>query len=174
MTFSNERPTLYNRDPYDFHSSASVPKTILDVALSILKSWDMVDTDYAYVDWFHEDGALIVGQEPLIGHEAIHAAHNALVHAERGPLINLQHYVDKIWVRPEPSEGEIEVAYNGKLINVLKTGEEVTTEFFTLLQLSPVADEGDKLKADRLKVYSDTSILMAKIGEMYAQNGTKE
>lgn len=167
------RPTRFNRDPYTFLNVSSVPPHILTVIHGILKSWDMAVTDYSYVKQFHPTGSLHVLQEPSIGYEAMRQLHVMMIDPERGPVINLQHYLDRFFLMPNQPEGKTEIIFTGLLTSVLKTGEEVTTDFATYIIMSPSAEHGGDLKVELLRVFSDTSVLMAKIGEIMAQGGAK-
>jgi hypothetical protein len=174
MTFSTDRPTLYNREPYTFVNSSSLPPHILSTILRILKSWDQASTDYTYTTQFHSDGALHVSPEPSVGHEAMRQLHDSMIHPVSGPIVNLQHYLDRAFLMPSPTGGKSEVVFTGKLTSVLKGGEEVTTDFATWIVMSPGADgaggEGEQeSKVELLRVFSDTSALTAKIGGLFAK-----
>ncbi|EXJ57968.1 hypothetical protein A1O7_05391 [Cladophialophora yegresii CBS 114405] len=171
MTFSTARPTLYNRDPYTFFNASSVPAGILNVILSILTSWDQASTDYAYAEQFHPNGVLHVVPEPSVGKDAMRRLHDSMINPSAGPIVDLQHYLDRVFLMPSPPDGKTEVVFTGKLTSVLKTGDEVTTDFATWLVMSPSQDGAGALKVELLRVLSDTGELMAKIGAMMLQDG---
>ncbi|ETI27370.1 hypothetical protein G647_09560 [Cladophialophora carrionii CBS 160.54] len=173
MTLPAARPTLYNRDPYTFFNASSVSPQILNVILSILTSWDQASTDYAYAEQFHPNGVLHVTPEPSVGKEAMRRLHDSMINPSDGPVVDLQHYLDRIFLMPSPPEGKTEVVFTGKLTSVLKTGDEVTTDFATWLVLSTSHDAAGELKVELLRVLSDTGELMAKIGAMMVQDGQK-
>jgi hypothetical protein len=169
MTFSTTRPTLYNRDPYAFVNASSVPPQILNVIHSILTSWDQASTDYAYTKQFHSDGALHVTPEPSVGEDAMRQLHDSMINPSAGPIVDLQHYLDRFFLMASPPEGKTEAVFTGKLTSVLKTGDEVTTDFATWLVMSPSQEGSEDLKVELLRVLSDTGELMAKIGAMMPQ-----
>ncbi|KAJ9609376.1 hypothetical protein H2200_005703 [Cladophialophora chaetospira] len=174
MTFSTDRPTLYNRDPYTFINASSIPPQILTVIHGVLKSWDQVSTDYTYTEQFHPNGALQASPEPAVGHDAMRQLHDAMVSPTAGPIVDLQHYLDRFFLMPSPPEGKTEAVFTGKLTSVLKNGQEATTEFATWLVLSPAQQDSEVLKIELLRVLSDTSELMVKMGSMYAAGEAKQ
>ncbi|KIW86874.1 uncharacterized protein Z519_12495 [Cladophialophora bantiana CBS 173.52] len=155
---------MYNRDPYTFANASSIPDPVLNVILTILKSWDQPSTDYKYVTAFHPDGTLHVAPEPSTGEVALRKLHDDMIHPTNGPVVDLQHYLDRVFMMPSPPEGKTETVFTGKLTSILKTGEEVTTDFATWITASE--DNAGELKVELLRVFSDTSVLMKKIGEM--------
>ena len=157
---------MYGRDPYIFANHDSIPEPIMDVILGILKSWDMPTTDYKYISWFHPGGILHVAPEPTQGEEALKQLHDSFIDPQKGPLVDLQHFLDKVYLLPASEDGKTEAVFTGKLDNHLRNGETVTTDFATRLIMS---EKDGVLKTDHLRVYSDTSALYAAIGKMMAQ-----
>ncbi|EXJ53538.1 uncharacterized protein A1O5_13209 [Cladophialophora psammophila CBS 110553] len=155
---------MYNRDPYTFANASSIPDPVLNVILTILKSWDQPSTDYKYATAFHSDGTLHVAPEPSTGEAALRKLHDDMINRTNGPIVDLQHYLDRVFMMPSPPEGKTETVFTGKLTSILKTGEEVTTDFATWITASE--DNAGELKVELLRVFSDTSVLMKKIGEM--------
>jgi hypothetical protein len=151
--------TRYGRDLYTFSNHGAVPKQVTDVIIGVLKSWDLPDTDYRYVSFFKPQATLHVLAEPTKGHEAIKKLQDDMIIAKSGPVINLQHYVDEVFVLAGGSKDNKEIVFTGKLNNILKNGMEIVTDYASRLTLS--ADgAGGELRADNWSVFSDTSELM--------------
>ena len=157
---------MFNRDPYTFMNHESVPKQILYVITTLLKSWDMPRPDYEYVSMFKPNGVLHVLEEPTKGREAIKKLHDDMINADRGPVVDLQHYLDRIFVLAGENHETVEVVFTGKLKNVLKDGVSINTEFATWMVMSKSEENGGELQVDHLKVYSDTSALMCAIAKL--------
>lgn len=158
---------MFNRDPYIFANHDAIPKPVLAVILGILQSWDQADqskTDYAYISHFHPTGILHVAPDPTTGVAGLRKLHDDMIHPDHGPVVSLQHYLDRVFLMPNPPAGKTEAVFTGKLTNVLKTGQEVTTDFATWIVLS--SDEQGTLKTELLRVFSDTSVLMSAMGKM--------
>ncbi|KIX02200.1 uncharacterized protein Z518_08139 [Rhinocladiella mackenziei CBS 650.93] len=163
---------MYDRDPYTFANNDLIPKPILDVITGILKSWDMAETDYRYIDMFQPDGILHVAPEPSSGREAMKSLHDNLIHPQNGPLVDLQHYLDRVFLMPGNTGGKTEVVFTGKLDNFLANGEKVTTDFATWVILSESQEVKGALRADLVRVFSDCSALFGAIEKMMsATNG---
>ncbi|KIX94667.1 uncharacterized protein Z520_09713 [Fonsecaea multimorphosa CBS 102226] len=158
---------MYGRDPYTFVNGSHIPSVVLGVITTILKSWDQASTDYEYITAFHQPhGTLHVAPEPAIGEAAMRKLHDDIIHPINGPVVALQHYLDRVFMMPGSPEGKTETVFTGKLTSVLKSGEEVTTDFATWIVASP--NSAGELKVELLRVFSDTSELMKKIGDMMA------
>ncbi|OAP59760.1 hypothetical protein AYL99_04762 [Fonsecaea erecta] len=158
---------MYARDPYTFANASHVPTDVLRLITTILKSWDQATTDYKYTTVFHPHGILHVAPEPAVGEAAMKRLHDDMVHPINGPIVALQHYLDRVFMLAGPPEGEkTEFVSTGKLTSVLKSGEEVTSDYATWIVASP--DASGELKVELLRVFSDTSELMKKIGAMMA------
>ncbi|OQV01492.1 hypothetical protein CLAIMM_06843 isoform 2 [Cladophialophora immunda] len=157
---------MYGRDPYEFVDSSYMPLPILRLIRTILQSWDQAETDYKYVGAFHSHGILHVAPEPSVGEAAMRRLHDDMIHPANGPIVGLQHYLDRIFMLPTAPEGKMETVFTGKLTSTLKSGEEVTTDFATWIVACP--DNAGEPKVELLRVFSDTSELMKKIGEMMA------
>ena len=156
---------LFNRDPYTFANHDSVPKAAVDVALKVLKSWDVVDTDFDYVNAFTSDGILHVAPNPTQGHQALKQLHYDMINATSGPVVDLQHYVDRFFFN-ENGTNKPEFIFTGKLTNVLKNGQRITIDFATFAILTKAEDGSDAFQAEYMRVFSDNSALMAAIEKM--------
>ncbi|KIW80879.1 hypothetical protein Z517_03902 [Fonsecaea pedrosoi CBS 271.37] len=157
---------MYGRDPYTFINASHVPDAVLGVITKILISWDQASTDYEYVNAFHPDGILHVTPEPAVGEAAMRKLHDDMIHSNNGPIVSLQHYLDRVFPMPGAPDGKTEVVFTGKLTSVLKSGKEVTTDFATWIVAR--SDNTGVLKVELLRVFSDTSELLMNIGEMMA------
>ena len=159
---------LLNRDPYTFANQDSAPKAAVDVALKILKSWDIVDTDFDYVNAFTPDGILHVAPKPSQGRQALMQLHSDMINGTSGPVIDLQHYVDRFFFNEKRGTNDKpEFIFTGKLTNVLKNGQRITTDFASFAILTKAEDgSDDEFKVEYFRVFSDTSELMAAIEKM--------
>ena len=156
---------MYGRDPYTFANHDAVPAPIIRVIHTILKSWDQPVTDYKYIAAFTPTGVLHVATEPTQGEEELKEIHDVLINPQRGPIINLQHYLDRVYIMPGNVEGKTEAVFTGLLTNHLLNGQSVTTDFATRMVLVEVDGE---LKAELLRIYSDTSALTTELAAMLA------
>ena len=156
---------LFNRDPYEFANHDSLPKPFVDVALKVLKSWDMVDTNFDYVNAFTSNGILHVAPEPSQGEKALKKLHCDMINATSGPVVDLQHYVDRLFVN-DSNKDKPEMIFTGKLTHVLKNGEQITTDSATFVILTKAEDGSDRLQAEYWRVFSDASKLVAAIEAM--------
>jgi hypothetical protein len=66
-------------------------------------------------------------------------------------------------------DGKTEAIFNGRLTSHLLNGKSVTTEFATRLILVEIDGE---LKAELVRIYSDTSALVTEITSMYTEATT--
>jgi hypothetical protein len=155
--------------------ATTVPKQILHVITTLLKSWDMPRTDYEYVSMFKPNGVLNVLEKPTKGREAIKKLHDDMINADNGPVMDLQHYLDRIFVLGGENHETVEIVFTGKLTNVLKGGVSINTDFASWVVISKSEENGGELQVDHLRVYSDTSALtcaMAKISGQRALSRT--
>ena len=95
--------------------------------------------------------------------------HDSVINPTNGPIIDLQHYLDRVFLMPASPSGKSEAVVTGKLTNVLKNGEQVTVDFATWVVMSHEHGGSEDMKVELLRVFSDSSVLMARIGEMMAQ-----
>lgn len=154
---------MYGRDFYTFANHDAVPGPIIHVIHTILKSWDQPVTDYNYTTAFTPTGILHVAPQPSQGQEQLRKLHDDMINPEKGPIVNLQHYLDRVYIMPGGTDGKTEAIFTGKLTNHLLNGKSVTTDFATRMVLVEVDGE---LKAEFLRIYSDTSALFAEITSM--------
>jgi hypothetical protein len=154
---------MYGRDFYTFANHDAIPAPIVHVIHTILKSWDQPVTDYNSISAFTPTGILHVAPDPSQGEEQLRKLHDDMIHPERGPVVNLQHYLDRVYIMPGGVDGKTEAIFTGLLTNHLLNGKSVTTDFATRMILVQVDGE---LKAEFLRIYSDTSALMAEITSM--------
>ncbi|KEF57028.1 uncharacterized protein A1O9_07218 [Exophiala aquamarina CBS 119918] len=154
---------MYGRDFYTFANQDAVPTAIINIIHTILKSWDQAKTDYKYISAFAPDGVLHVAPLPTQGEEALKKIHDDMINPTNGPVINLQHYLDRVYIMPGSMDGKTEAVFNGKLTSHLLNGKSVTTDFATRLIL---VDVNGELKAELVRIYSDTSALMSEMVRM--------
>ncbi|KAK5311246.1 hypothetical protein LTR93_011782 [Exophiala xenobiotica] len=155
---------MYGRDPYVFLNNNDAPLEIQEIIIGVLRSWDMVHTDYEYVDLFHTDGVLHVLDRPTKGHAAIRDLHDVMINPKAGPVVDIQHYVDRIFLMPYGVSGKMEAIFTGALTNILSSGESITHEYADLVIMSP--NDRGALKAEHWRVYTNTVELMAAIGKL--------
>jgi hypothetical protein len=160
---------MFNRDPYTFMNHDSIPKPILHVITTVLKSWDMPRTDYKYVSMFKPDAVLHVLAEPTRGKEALTKLHDDMINTEEGPVVDLQHYLDRVFVLGGENHEKTEIVFNGTLTNILKDGRRITTDYSSWVVMSKSEENEGELRAEHWRVYSDTSELTEAIGKMLAQ-----
>ncbi|EXJ93721.1 hypothetical protein A1O1_02114 [Capronia coronata CBS 617.96] len=118
---------MYGRLPYMFANESSVPSPILVAIRGILRSWDMATTDHRYLDHFHPDGVLHVGAEPTKGAAAMKKLHDDMVDPQKGPVVHLQHFCDRVFLMPTQRllENEYDgIDSSGKDKGGLATGKE--------------------------------------------------
>ena len=114
------------------------------------------------------DGVLHVLAEPAKGQEALNQLHNSMIDPVKGPVVDLQHFLDRIFVMPGGTDTKAEVCFTGTLTNVLVNGQRITTDFATWVTMSKSESE-DALRAEYLRVFSDTSVLMRGIVTVLTQ-----
>ena len=153
-----------SRDPYTFENQENAPQAIVQQIQTMLKSWDQARTDYGYLEIFKPDAVLHVLSEPSVGHEAMKQLHDSMINAEKGPVLNIQHYFDRIYVLPkDDTTAKMEVIYTGTLSNHLLGGQCIVTDYATKVVLSKSQGDNGPFLIEYLRVFSDTSELMAAI-----------
>jgi len=113
-------------DPYVFTNQESISPRLLKPALTLYRSWDMAESDGKWEDAFTEECTLIMGPTPSKGRKAIKAFRDASINATKGPIIDLEHQVDKYYVMsgsPEDDSGEVEIIMCGTIWYLLKSGK---------------------------------------------------
>ncbi|KAL4887654.1 hypothetical protein BJY04DRAFT_176365 [Aspergillus karnatakaensis] len=158
---------MAERDPYVFKNHSSTPPEILRVITTVLSSWDGEETDYEYVKMFNPDGGVLdVHTTPAKGHDEIHALRAQMINPVDGPVVKVQHHVDTLFIAPgHPEGGKVEVVFNGTLVTYLKNGEEISTDYTSLVRMSP--GEGGQLRADYWRAFLDRSNVAEAIGKMF-------
>ncbi|KAL4872532.1 hypothetical protein BDV12DRAFT_161750 [Aspergillus spectabilis] len=157
---------MAERDLYVFENQSSIPPGILHVITTVLSSWDNPDTNYNYVEMFNPDGTLDVHDRPAKGRDEIHQLHAIMINPTNGPVVRVQHHVDKLYMRPTKLEGgRAEVIFTGFMVTYLKNGQEVLTDYASSVTMSP--SEGGELRADYWKAFIDRSKVAEAIEEMF-------
>ena len=117
---------------------------------------------------FSPTGTLQFGQS-LKGRDAIKGFRESMVHATNGPVVDLQHTLDKCFVLTgDAGQGKEEVTVNGSIWYRLKNGRKVDCDFSSWMKFS---EQEGLMLADYYEVYLDAHELMTAIGEMNAAEG---
>lgn len=148
---------MFNRDSYVFANHDAIPDAVKNVVIGVLRSWDMSLTDHEYVKCFKPDGVLHLGPEPIRGRKALYEAHDRIIHPQRGPVVNTNHFVDRLFVLPGSSSEKTEVVLMGLHENVLRDGTTIMMDFASWVIMSPSDDEGRELQAEHWRVFQDQS-----------------
>ncbi|KAL2820564.1 hypothetical protein BDW59DRAFT_113968 [Aspergillus cavernicola] len=163
---------MYNRDPYTFANHTSIPPSIIRPIHSVLRSWDMPNTDYTYTQAFSPTGVLHVIDTPANGREEIHHLHAAMIDPENGPVVDVQHYLDQLFVLPgerkdeeDKKDGRTEVIFTGSVVSYLKDGQQIKAGFASWVILSPCEEKErpGELQVDYWRAFHDTANLVAAI-----------
>ncbi|KIY00444.1 uncharacterized protein Z520_04129 [Fonsecaea multimorphosa CBS 102226] len=157
-----------SRDNYTFANQASIPAPLDKQLPAFFRSWDDPHSNNDYLNLFAPEGQLVFGSTTT-GREAIRAFRDAMIHPSNGPVVDLEHTLDKCFVlaggNPEGGTGKQEVIVNGSLWYKLRNGRRIDVDFASLIKFTDPGKGGD-LEAEFYEVYLDAHELMTAIKEM--------
>ena len=154
------------RDNYTFSNQASIPPAIAKKLTDFFRSYDDPNTDHSYLNiWHPTEGTLVFGRT-VKGHDEIRGFHDALIHPTNGPVVDLEHTLDKCFVLAgDAGKGRQEVIVNGSLWYKLKNGRKIDVDFASMVQFVD-RGQGDGPLAEFYEVYLDAHELMTAMKEM--------
>ena len=89
---------MAKRDNYEFANQSSIPEALGPAISGFFRSWDDPHSANDYLNMFAPHGELIFGPAPAKGRAAIQALREGMVHPERGPVVDLEHTLGKVFV----------------------------------------------------------------------------
>ena len=156
------------KDNYTFTNASAVPARLLDPAVRLFKSWDMPDSDDAYLTSFFPDASLLFGTLSK-GHSAIKAAREALIHPTNGPVVDLQHDLEKYFVLAgadtADDKGDAEIIMSGSIWYLLRNGVKVPAHWASRAEMAVDPSDGET-RIRFYEVYLDSLPLVTAIGRM--------
>lgn len=156
------------RDNYVFTNQNAIPKPLDKLLPAFFRSWDDAESkDQSYLNVFAPEAELVFGKT-LKGREEISAFRGGMVHHQNGPVVDLEHTLDKCFVLAGGSpEGQFEVIVNGKIWYRLKNGRRVDADFSSWIQFADRGQGGPQ--AEFYEVYLDSYELTTAIQEMISK-----
>lgn len=160
------------KDPYTFINQDAVPARIMKPIISMFKSWDMPNSDDKYLESWSEDGCLLFGVLSR-GRQAIKAARESMVHPTKGPIVDLQHDLQKVFVlagtSPSEQPGDAEVIMSGEIWYELKNKKRVDCHWASRIEIG--VDPDGETRFRFYEVYLDSMPLISAINAMNAEDG---
>lgn len=157
------------RDNYTFANQSAIPSPLDEQLPAFFKSWDDPHTTtHDYLKLFHPTQGQLVFGVTTTGRDAIRSFRGAMVDPAKGPVVNLEHTLEKCFVvAGGAGEGRQEVIVNGSLWYELKNGRKVDCDFASLIRFAKAEGDGEGgLLAEFYEVYLDATELMGAIKEM--------
>lgn len=155
-----------SRDNYTFVNHSSIPANLGPRLSAFFRSWDDAHSQKnEYLNLFAPDGKLVFGPTPAKGRDAIRALRDAFIHPTNGPVVDLQHTLEKCFVLAGGAEiGRQELVVNGTIWYELKNGRRVDADFASRMVF---VDNGQGvLQAQFYEVYIDSLELTTAIKQM--------
>ncbi|KAH0843586.1 hypothetical protein AYO21_11263 [Fonsecaea monophora] len=150
---------------YTFSNQSSIPSPLDKQLPAFFRSWDDPHSDNSYLSLFAPEGQLLFGSA-VTGHEAIRSFRNAMIHPTNGPVVDLEHTLDKCFVLAGGAgPGKQEVIVNGSLWYKLRNGRKIAVDFASMIKFADPGDGAD-LQAELYEVYLDAHELKTAIAEM--------
>ena len=163
------------KDNYTFANHSAVPSHIMQPFVQLFKSWDMPESDDKYLDSWFPDGELVFGAVSK-GRPQVKAARESMVHATKGPIVDLQHDLQKFFVLAggDLDSAEVEIIMTGEIWYLLKNGKKIDRAWASRAQIAKDHQGDGKIRIKHYEVYLDSLPLVNAINEMNAQetNGT--
>jgi len=147
-----------SRDIYVFENQSSIPPPIPDLFADFFRSWEDPNSNPDdYLSFFAPDAHLIFS--PSIsakGRDGIRAFRDNMINPERGPVVALQHTVDKCWLPAGATakSGKVEVIITGNIWYKLKNGRKIGGNFASMVVFED--NEKGRPEATLYEVYLDT------------------
>ncbi|EXJ89259.1 hypothetical protein A1O3_02325 [Capronia epimyces CBS 606.96] len=157
---------MTSRDNYTAANHSAIPDNLGPRLSAFFRSWDDAHTqDHAYLNLFAPDAKLVFGPTPSVGRDAIRAFRGAMVHPTNGPVVSLQHTLEKVFVvAGGAGNGRQEIVLTGSIWYKLKNGRRVDADFASSMVF---ADNGQgELQAKFYEVYVDSLELITAIKEL--------
>jgi len=164
---------MAQRDNYAFANQSSIPAGLGPAISNFFRSWDDPHSANTYLEMFAPHGKLVFGPSPAKGRAAIQALRDGMIHAENGPVVDLEHTLGKVFVLAGEGEGSggkekasHELLVNGTIWYLLKNGKKVDADFASYMNF--VKQEGGEWQVELYIVYLDSLELVTAIKEMSA------
>ena len=161
------------KDNYTFANHSAVPQHIMAPFVQLFKSWDMPESDDKYLDSWFPDGALSFGAVSK-GRDQIKIARESMVHATKGPIVDLQHDLQRFFILAggDLESDEAEIIMTGEIWYLLKNGKKVDRAWASRAQMAKDREGIGKMRIKNYEVYLDSLPLVNAINEMNAHEGT--
>ncbi|KAK5047729.1 hypothetical protein LTR84_006394 [Exophiala bonariae] len=163
---------MAQRSNYEFSNQSSIPGGLGATISNFFRSWDDPHSANDYLNVFAPQGKLVFGPAPATGREAIQALRDGMIHAENGPVVDLEHTLGQVFVlagaeaEGEGSKDEHELLVNGSIWYRLKNGKKIDADFASYMKF---VRQGDgQLQVELYIVYLDSLELVTAIKEMSA------
>lgn len=185
-------PALHPR--YHFQNAAALPKPLSTFLPQFYQAWDADPTPSTtsktpeYVTFYAPDAEFVFGPNPTVGRAAILALRNALVNRHTGPMVELRHTLETVYVPAgydgaagtggDGDETEFEVMVRGRVWQKFINGKEVDGVFAALVnivsnprhQSQRQEVQGEETEREwliqRYTVFADSAEVMAVIKEL--------
>lgn len=156
---------MSSRNNYTFANQSSIPSP-LDKQLPVFfRSWDDPHSNHDYLNLFAPEGQLVYGST-ITGREAIRAFRDAMIHPTNGPIVDLEHTLEKYFVLAGGAEkGKQEVIVKGSLWYKLRNGRKIDLVFASAIRFADPGD-GKDLQAEFYEVFVDSHEVTTAIQEM--------
>jgi hypothetical protein len=156
---------MAKRDNYEFANQSSIPEALGPAISGFFRSWDDPHSANDYLNMFAPHGELIFGPAPAKGRAAIQALREGMVHPERGPVVDLEHTLGKVFVLAGAADKkEHELLVNGSIWYRLKNGKKIDADFASYMNF--VKQPDGQWQVELYEVYLDSLELVTAINEM--------
>ena len=157
---------------YTFSNQTAVQPGIIKPLLQLFTSWDDPNSDHSYLNAFHPNATLYFGSATATGREDIKKLRASQIDSQKGPIIDLEHTLDKVFVlagSDASSKGGEEVLMNGTIWYKIANGKRIDEHWASWAELVP--DDSGEYKIKTYRVYLDSLALTTAIVEMMTSNG---
>ncbi|KAK5560800.1 hypothetical protein LTR46_001108 [Exophiala xenobiotica] len=164
---------MTSKDKYTFENESFVPPQITEQLRLLYSSWDAIDTDHSYVNFFAPNAHLSFspGQDAH-GRDGIREFRGKMIHPENGPVVELEHTLKTCW-SPMGGfvDGKQEVIITGDIWYKLKNGRKVGGPFSSLAVFAN--NNKGVPESTFYQVYLDTLEFNNAVLEMYKAEKSK-